>query len=132
MCYPIGRMKNAAFASLATALALVGCSELSRPNTFRVAKDDMGKADQLAVAPDNLVRLPGPDGKPVAVPRLHPAGTPNAGKPVMPGEKVERSPRPSESAAPNEPAAAARAPNAAGKAAGKAAAKAGAAPPGSH
>lgn len=90
------RMKTAALAGLTAAFALTGCSDLTRPSTFRVSKDPAGTADQLAVAPDNLVRIPGADGKPVALPRLHPPGTPNAGKAVMAGEKVERSPRPAE------------------------------------
>jgi hypothetical protein len=71
-------------------LALGGCSDLSRPSSFRVSRDATGTESQVAVAPNNLVRVPGPDGKPIEVPRLHPPGTPSAGMPVLPGQKVER------------------------------------------
>jgi len=97
-------MKTAALAGLTAAFALTGCSDLTRPSTFRVSKDPAGSADQVAVAPDNLIRVPGADGKPVALPRLHPPGTPNAGQAVMPGQKVEPSPRPA-AAATTEPVA---------------------------
>lgn len=71
--------------------ALLGCSELSRPDPYRVSRDATGTESQVAVAPNNLVRIPGPDGKPLEVPRLHPPGSPSAGQPVLPGQRVERS-----------------------------------------
>ncbi|MBM4358181.1 MAG: hypothetical protein FJ096_08720 [Deltaproteobacteria bacterium] len=84
-------------------LLLGGCSDLSRPGSFRVSRDATGTESQVEVAPRNLVRIPGPDGKPIEVPRLHPPGTPSAGMPVLPGQKVER-PAPSASAAASAPA----------------------------
>lgn len=74
------------------ALPLVGCTELSKPHPLRVSKDPTGKENQMGVAPSNLVKIPGPDGKPVQVPRLHPPGAPSAGMPVMPGEPPQRAP----------------------------------------
>lgn len=78
---------------LLASLALAGCSDLSKPGGFRVSRDATGSESQVEVAPNNLVRVKGPDGKVVEVPRLHPPGTPSAGQPVLPGQKVVRSPR---------------------------------------
>jgi len=82
-------------------MTLTACADLSRPNTLKVSRDPTAMENQMEIAPDNMVRVPGADGKPINVPRLHPPGTPNAGKPVMPGEKVERSTRPAPTAAPS-------------------------------
>jgi hypothetical protein len=86
--------------AIVAVVALVGCSDLSRPRTLRVSKDPTGTESQVAVAPDNLIRVKGPDGKMVEVPRLHPAGTKDAGMPVMPGQAVQQ---PAPSAAPSAP-----------------------------
>lgn len=86
-------MKPAVVVSL-TGLALTGCSDLSRPNTFRVSRDRTGTESQVDVAPPNVVRLKDHDGKYVYVPRVHPPGTPSAGKPVLPGETPQVPPRP--------------------------------------
>ncbi|MBM4377202.1 MAG: hypothetical protein FJ095_19145 [Deltaproteobacteria bacterium] len=83
--------------AIVAALALVGCSDLSRPSSLRVSKDRTGTESQVAVAPDNLIRVKGPDGKVVEVPRLHPPGTKDAGMPILPGQAAQR---PAPSAAP--------------------------------
>ncbi len=72
-------------------VGVAGCADLSRPHAIRTSKES-GLAPQAPAAPNdappgaavprNLVTIPGPDGKPILVPRLNPPGHPNAGMPA--------------------------------------------------